>query len=58
MKADKKQLLLRLSPSLYEKLTRMAEEDFRSLNGEIEYLLTQAANKKYPQKPNKTEEKR
>ncbi len=50
MKADKKQLLLRLSPSLFQKLMRMAEEDFRSLNGEIEYLLTQAANKKYPER--------
>ncbi len=57
MKADKKQLLLRLSPSLYEKVMRMAEEDFRSLNGEIEYLLTQAVNKKYPQNPTKTDKK-
>lgn len=57
MKADKKQLLLRLSPSLYEKLMRMAEEDFRSLNGEIEYLLTQAVNKKYPPNPIVTKEK-
>ena len=57
MKEDKKQLLLRLSPSLYEKLMRMAEEDFRSLNGEIEYLLTQAVNKKYPQNSTKTNKK-
>ena len=57
MKADKKQLLLRLSPSLYEKLMRMAEEDFRSLNGDIEYLLTQAVNKKYPPKLTKTDKK-
>lgn len=38
---DKKQVLLRLSPSLWEELTAWAEDDFRSLNGQIEYLLTE-----------------
>ena len=36
----KKQVPLRLSPKLYEELTAWAEEDFRSVNGQIEYLLT------------------
>lgn len=39
---DTKQLLLRISPSLYAKIVRMAEDDFRSVNSEIEYLLTMA----------------
>ena len=36
----KKQVPLRLSPRLYEELSAWAEEDFRSVNGQIEYLLT------------------
>ena len=31
---------LRLSAKLYEELAAWAEEDFRSVNGQIEYLLT------------------
>ena len=38
---DKKQLLLRLSPTLWEEISRWAEDDFRSVNGQIEYLLTE-----------------
>lgn len=41
-----KQLLLRISPSLYAKIARMAEDDFRSVNGEIEYLLTAAVRQR------------
>ena len=36
----KKSVLLRLSPSLWKELARWAEDDFRSVNGQIEYLLT------------------
>ena len=36
----KKQVPLRLSARLYEELAAWAEEDFRSVNGQIEYLLT------------------
>ncbi len=42
----KKQVPLRLSPSLYADLMQWAEEDFRSLNGQIEYLLTEAVRKR------------
>lgn len=42
---ETKQILLRIAPSLYEKIVRMAEDDFRSVNGEIEYLLTMAARR-------------
>ena len=42
----KKQVPLRLSPSLYEAIARWAEEDFRSVNGQIEYLLTEAVRRR------------
>lgn len=41
----KKQIPLRLSESLYNDLAAWAEDDFRSLNGQIEYLLTQCVKK-------------
>ncbi len=43
---NKKQLPLRLSPSLYEDLMQWAEDDFRSLNGQIEYLLSECVKKR------------
>lgn len=45
----KKQVPLRLSPTLYGELARWAEEDFRSVNGQIEYLLTEAVKKRKKQ---------
>ena len=43
---DKKQLLLRLSPSLWKELASWAEDDFRSINGQIEYLLTECVRQR------------
>lgn len=40
-KNAKKQVPLRLSDRLYGDLVRWAESDFRSINGQIEYLLTE-----------------
>lgn len=40
-KNGKKQIPLRISDSLYAELERWAEDEFRSVNGQIEYLLTQ-----------------
>lgn len=37
----KKQIPLRVSASLYQELAQWAEDDFRSINGQIEYLLTE-----------------
>lgn len=37
----KKQILLRIAPSLWDEIARWAEEDFRSINGQIEYLLAE-----------------
>ena len=38
----KKQVLLRLAPSLWDEIPAWAEDDFRSINAQIEYLLTEA----------------
>ena len=46
----KKQIPLRLSPTLYQELERWAEEDFRSINGQIEYLLTEAVKRRKKQR--------
>ena len=40
--SGKKQVLLRLSPTLWSDIAAWAEEDFRSINGQIEYLLSEA----------------
>ena len=37
----KKQMILRLSPSLWEEIAAWAEDDFRSINGQVEYLLSE-----------------
>ncbi|MBS7262392.1 MAG: PTS ascorbate transporter subunit IIC [Eubacteriales bacterium] len=42
----KKQVPLRLSPRLYDALAAWAEDDFRSLNGQIEYLLTECVRQR------------
>lgn len=39
--AAKKQVPLRISEKLYNALASWAEDDFRSINGQIEYLLTE-----------------
>lgn len=43
---EKKQLLLRLSSSLWQDLASWAEDDFRSINGQIEYLLTESVKQR------------
>ena len=42
----RKKVPLRISASLYEELSRWAEDEFRSLNGQIEYLLTEAVRRR------------
>jgi len=41
----RKSFLLRMDPALLSALQRWAEQDLRSLNGQIEYILRQAAVK-------------
>lgn len=42
----KKQVLLRLSPSLWDDIAAWAEDDFRSINAQIEFLLTEAVRQR------------
>ncbi len=44
--AEKKQVPLRLSAKLYEAIAAWAEDDFRSVNGQIEYLLTECVKQR------------
>ena len=44
--AVKKQVPLRLSEKLYNAIAAWAEEDFRSVNGQIEYLLTECVKQR------------
>ncbi|HZJ88753.1 MAG TPA: Arc family DNA-binding protein [Sphaerochaeta sp.] len=45
-KSGRKQVLLRLSPALWEELARWADDEFRSINGQIEYLLTESVRQR------------
>lgn len=49
----KKQVPLRLSATLYDEIARWAEDEFRSVNGQIEFLLTEAVRRR---KKGKTKE--
>ena len=42
----KKQMVLRLSPILWNEIAAWAEEDFRSINGQVEYLLSECVRKR------------
>ncbi len=42
----KKQVLLRLAPSLWEDLAKWADDDYRSINSQIEFLLAEAVRKR------------
>ena len=43
---NKKQIPLRLSPQLYNAIAAWAEDDFRSVNGQIEYLLSECVRQR------------
>lgn len=43
---EKKQVPLRLSSKLYNAIASWAEDDFRSVNGQIEYLLTECVRQR------------
>jgi len=43
---DKKQIPLRMSDTLYKELSAWAQDDFRSINGQIEYLLTECVKRR------------
>ncbi len=45
--SKRKQIILRLPESLWRDIARWSEEDFRSINGQIEYLLTKDVREHY-----------
>ena len=49
--ADRKPFLLRLDPVLHEALQRWANDDLRSLNAQIEFLLRRALQEEGRLKP-------
>ncbi|MDR0707754.1 MAG: Arc family DNA-binding protein [Treponema sp.] len=46
MDEKKKQIPLRLSDSLWKEIAAWAEDEFRSVNGQIEFLLTEAVRQR------------
>ena len=42
----KKQIPLRVSEKLFNAISKWAEDDFRSVNGQIEYLLTECVKQR------------
>jgi hypothetical protein len=51
---ERKPFLLRLDPALYEALERWAQQELRSVNGQIEFLLRQAVKQRERGTPTKT----
>ena len=44
--ADRKSYLLRIDPDLWADIERLAQAELRSVNGQIEYLLREALEKR------------
>ena len=44
--ADKKAFLLRIDPTVWAELERLAQTDLRSVNAEIEFLLREALTRR------------
>ena len=42
----KKSVLLRIDPKLWEELNRWAQDELRSLNGQVEYVLRESVRKR------------
>ncbi len=56
--AEKKTVLLRLQPKIWEEISRWAEEEFRSVNGQIEYILHEAVAKRRKSSSAESKEKK
>jgi hypothetical protein len=52
----RKAFLLRVDPTLLEALQRWADDDLRSLNGQIEFILRQAVQKRGTKLPKAEED--
>ena len=51
MSDERKGFLLRLPPQLFEELRRWAEQEMRSVNGQIEWLVRQALSQRLGRDP-------
>jgi len=54
--AERKSFLLRMDPALWDNLEAWAQDDLRSVNGQIEYLLRQAVSRRKGQAATKSSE--
>ena len=53
---SRKKFLLRINPALYRALETWAQQEFRSVNGQIEFLLREAVLQRKRSVPNEAEE--
>ena len=51
--ADRKSFLLRMDPALWAELEAWAQDELRSVNGQIEFILKQAVLKRRGPRPAK-----
>jgi hypothetical protein len=44
--AERKAFLLRIDPEIWDEIERLAQSELRSVNGQIEYLLREALERR------------
>jgi len=54
--SKKKSILLRINPDLWQDLNAWSQDELRSLNGQIEYVLREAVRQRKKGKPEENEE--
>jgi hypothetical protein len=52
---SRKSFLIRIDPKLYEELAGWAAQEFRSINGQIEFILREAVNRRRGNSPDDTQ---
>jgi hypothetical protein len=55
---DKKSFLLRIDPDLWEEIERLAAQELRSANAQVEYLLREALARRGREPQTSTKRKR
>jgi hypothetical protein len=56
LKGQRKSYLLRINEDLWNELNQWSEQEFRSLNGQIELILQRAIDERRKNRPGKPEE--
>ncbi len=54
--AEKKAFVLRIAPETLKEVEQWAQEEFRSVNGQIEFLLNDALRKRRKRSPTREEQ--